>query len=85
MSRSASKYAKQHTFEGELRVKVNRKMYPNIDEEGVMELVQRVLEGETVEGIIVQTFEVRGEDKTSEVSKNYAAAASFMRSATRQK
>lgn len=80
---NAKNYAKQHSFEGEMRVKINKRIYPEIDEIGVMELVQRVMEGEEVDGIKIEYFGVRGDDKTSEVSKNYDFAAGFMQGATR--
>lgn len=83
MPTHAGSYAKNHSFEGELRIKVNKRIYPDIDAEGVMELAQRVLEGEDVDGVIVEKFEVRGEDKTNEVSKNYEVAAGFMQNARR--
>lgn len=79
----AMKHAMQHGFSAELRIKVSKKIYPNITQEEVMELAQRVMEGESVPGIIVQRFEVRGEDKTDEVSKDYDFAAGLMRSAER--
>ena len=71
-----------HEFNGEMRIRINRRIYPNVTEEEVMELAQRAMEGEQVEGIQIVKFEVRGNDKTEEIS-DYDFASAFMRSAKR--
>ena len=73
---------KHHAFHGEMKIRVNKKLYPNADEQDVMELAQRVLEGEVVPGTEIQKFEVRDEDETDVVDTgDYAFASAFMRSA----
>ena len=75
---------KRNQFHAEMSIRVNRKLYPNADEQDIMELVQRVLEGEQVDGIEVKRFEVRDEDETDTADTGeYGFASAFMRSARR--
>jgi hypothetical protein len=83
MKKASDHVKEQHTFEGEMRVKVNKRIHPNITEVDLIEAVQRIMEGETVEGIEVETFNVRGEDKLGEI-KDFDFAAGFMRNARQE-
>lgn len=75
----APKPKSQHAFSGEMRITVDENIHKNLDEQGVMELVQMVLEGEHVDGITVEKFEVRDEDKTADAATGeYGFASAFM-------
>lgn len=77
---------KQHQFSGEMRIRINKMMYRKITKEEVMELVQQAMEGESVEGIKIEKFEVRDEDKTeSAETGEYGFASAFMSNAKRTK
>lgn len=84
-TRAHNFYKKQHAFNGELRIKVNRHIYPNTDAELIQDLAQRVLEGQTVAGVKVEKFEVRGKNITEELSNGeYGFASDFIRDAEPQ-
>lgn len=64
----------KNKFNGEMRVLVNRKMYPNMTSELLWELVERAIDnGKPEPGIIIKHFDVKGRDATEKVySKEYA-------------
>ena len=53
----------QHAFNGEVRIWINRRVYPHVDIDLVWELFQRFLDNNGVEpeGIKVELFDLRGE------------------------
>lgn len=76
-------------FDGEMRVTIDYREFPDYDpddRDGAIELVTSVLEGESVDGISVEFFEVRNQDVTDKINDGdwqSDTAASFIVSAKR--
>lgn len=80
---------KKHPFSAEMRIRVNKRIHPNITAEEVKSFVRRILrDGEEIKGIEVKAYNVRGENKRDDllsISDDYGFSASFITGASRSK
>lgn len=75
----------QHAFRGEMRVRINRRVYPNPTPALVEELTKQVLQGEKIEGVEVLIFKSRNANRTAQLENRTYTLDSFLTDALRAK
>ena len=58
----------KHPFDAEMRVRVNKRIHPNVTSQQVKDFARRIVkDGKEIEGIEVKFYDVRGNDKAGDL------------------